>query len=71
MTWLNPTGNDSMRELFPPGLVDRHGEQIDLRDRNSWTYSLQEVPLREMLQVRRWREKKMLLSDVNFEKKRD
>ncbi len=60
-----------MRELFPPGLVDRHGEQIDLRDRNSWTYSLQEVPLREMLQVRRWREKKMLLSDVTFEEKRD
>ncbi len=36
---------------FPPGQLDRHGEQVDLRARNSWTYSLGEVPLAELLQV--------------------
>ena len=36
---------------FPDGQQDEHGEQLDLRPRNSWTYNLDEVPLQELLQV--------------------
>lgn len=36
---------------FPDGQKDEHGEQVDLRKRNSWTYNLDEVPLQELLQV--------------------
>ncbi len=36
---------------FPVGEKDAHGEQIDLRSRNSWTYNLPEVPVAELLQV--------------------
>ena len=36
---------------FPVGLIDDHGQQLDLRPRNSWTYNLDEVPLKELLQV--------------------
>lgn len=36
---------------FPQDQKDEHGEQVDLRLRNSWTYNLDEVPLRELLQV--------------------
>ena len=36
---------------FPENVVDVHGEQVDLRLRNSWTLNLPEVPLRELLQV--------------------
>lgn len=39
---------------FPLGQKDEHGEQIDLRVRNSWTYNLDEVPLQELLQVVIW-----------------
>lgn len=36
---------------FPEGEKDKHGEQLDTRLRNSWTYNLDEVPLQELLQV--------------------
>lgn len=36
---------------FPEGRKDKHGEQLDTRLRNSWTYNLDEVPLQELLQV--------------------
>ena len=36
---------------FPEDQKDEHGEQLDLRLRNSWTYNLDEVPLQELLQV--------------------
>ncbi|KAL9964292.1 hypothetical protein ACROYT_G027913 [Oculina patagonica] len=36
---------------FPEGMKDEHGEQLDTRLRNSWTYNLDEVPLEELLQV--------------------
>lgn len=36
---------------FPEGKRDEHGEQLDTRLRNSWTYNLDEVPLQELLQV--------------------
>ena len=29
-------GKVSPEDLFPPNVVDEHGEQIDLRNRNSW-----------------------------------
>ena len=44
-----PWGKNS-RE-FPDDQKDEHGEQLDLRLRNSWTYNLDEVPLQELLQV--------------------
>jgi len=37
---------------FPKDQKDEHGEQVDLRMHNSWTYNLDEVPLQELLQVR-------------------
>lgn len=36
---------------FPDNQKDEHGEQLDIRLRNSWTYNLDEVPLQELLQV--------------------
>ncbi|XP_022785096.1 uncharacterized protein LOC111325533 [Stylophora pistillata] len=36
---------------FPSEERDEHGEQLDIRQRNSWTYNLDEVPLQELLQV--------------------
>ncbi len=48
LTWASDSRQES---LFPPGKLDRDGEQLDLRPRNSWTYNLGEVPLGELLQV--------------------
>lgn len=36
---------------FPPGLLDEHGDPLDLRVQNSWTARLDDVPLRELLEV--------------------
>lgn len=36
---------------FPAALLDRHGQQIDLRPQNSWTTRLHEVDMLEMLEV--------------------
>ena len=38
-------------ELFPRGVLDADLQQVDLRDRNSWRLSLDEVPTRELLEV--------------------
>ena len=38
-------------ELFPIGEVDEHGQQLDLRETNSWVLKLDEVPDDEMLEV--------------------
>ena len=36
---------------FPPGLLDEYGDPLDLRAQNSWTARLDDVPLRELLEV--------------------
>lgn len=36
---------------FPPGGVDRHGQQLDLRAQNSWTMKLEDIILPELLEV--------------------
>ena len=36
---------------FPAGLVDEHGQQVDLRGKNSWTMQIQEVNPLELLEV--------------------
>jgi NAD(P)-dependent dehydrogenase (short-subunit alcohol dehydrogenase family) len=38
-------------EHFPPGHYDLHGQQVDLRPRNSWVLRLGEVSLQELLEV--------------------
>ena len=45
-SWLN-------LDHFPLNEIDVHGQQVDKRPRNSWTYNLDEVPLKELLQVRK------------------
>ena len=42
---------DSTSRYFPPHLKDADGQQIDLRPSNSWTSSLRDVPLQELLQA--------------------
>ena len=37
--------------MFPPGLLDANGEQVDLRPQTSWTSKITSVPLAEMLEV--------------------
>lgn len=33
------------KHLFPKNMLDAHGEQLDLRERNSWTLNLNEVAI--------------------------
>ncbi|MDF1799098.1 MAG: SDR family oxidoreductase [Planctomycetota bacterium] len=37
--------------LFPEGIFDGEGQQLDLRDKNSWRMELDEVPTVELLEV--------------------
>ena len=41
----------SRRELFPEGRLDPDGQQVDLRERNSWRMLLADVPSVELLEV--------------------
>ncbi|BDD04569.1 SDR family oxidoreductase [Aureibacter tunicatorum] len=43
--------NDQMKNYFPVGMMDNHNQQVDLRDNNSWSSTLEEVGLMEMLEV--------------------
>lgn len=38
-------------EVFPPGMVDVNGQQIDLRKRTSWVLTLSEVSTAEIVEV--------------------
>ncbi|TRY70962.1 hypothetical protein TCAL_11624 [Tigriopus californicus] len=50
LSWsIKETTNNKVH--FPHNQLDEHGQPLDLRPRNSWTYNLDEVPLQEMLQV--------------------
>lgn len=45
---------EKKRELdlyFPSGVLSRDGEQLDLRERNSWSLRLHQIPIREFLEV--------------------
>ena len=42
---------DSSSCYFPPHLKDADGQQIDLRPSNSWTSTIANVPLQELLQA--------------------
>lgn len=46
----SPASRDEL-SYFPAGLLDRHGQQIDLRPQHSWTLRLHEVDMLEMLEV--------------------
>jgi NAD(P)-dependent dehydrogenase (short-subunit alcohol dehydrogenase family) len=37
--------------LFPAGRVDEHGQQVDLRNRNSWVLQMGEVSVPELAEV--------------------
>ena len=37
--------------LFPEGMLDGEGQQLDLREKNSWRMNLAEVPTLELLEV--------------------
>ena len=41
----------SENSLFPVGLVDKNGQQIDLRTKNSWVLKLSEVETTEVVEV--------------------
>lgn len=38
-------------KFFPSGMLDKHGQQIDLRHRNSWTEKLCDVPFVDLLEA--------------------
>ena len=48
---LPPADSQDCPCFFPPNLKDEEGQQIDLRPSNSWTSSLGDVPLQELLQA--------------------
>ncbi len=41
----------ALSKLFPRGMLGSDGQQLDLREKNSWLLSLAEVPLNELLEV--------------------
>jgi NAD(P)-dependent dehydrogenase (short-subunit alcohol dehydrogenase family) len=58
LSQIAPAGPEALAEsgsalvdLFPRGVLDADLQQVDLRDRNSWRLSLDEVPTRELLEV--------------------
>jgi len=44
-------GENEHAHLFPEGILDGEGQQLDLRDGNSWRMDLDEVPTFELLEV--------------------
>ncbi|MBX3250942.1 MAG: SDR family oxidoreductase [Myxococcales bacterium] len=42
---------DASETLFPEGTLDADEQQVDLRDRNSWRYTLADVPTPELFEV--------------------
>lgn len=44
-------GENDHAHLFPEGILDGEGQQLDLRDGNSWRMNLDEVPTFELLEV--------------------
>ncbi len=48
---LLPEERAGQSHLFPEGFLDQDLQQVDLRDRNSWRLTLEEVPSVELLEV--------------------
>ena len=48
---LLPDEHDVAAQLFPEGRLDGDGQQVDLRERNSWRMLMADVPSVELLEV--------------------
>ena len=48
---LLPEEHDVAAQLFPDGRLDADGQQVDLRERNSWRMLMADVPSVELLEV--------------------
>ena len=48
---LLPDEHDVAAQLFPDGRLDQDGQQVDLRERNSWRMLMADVPSVELLEV--------------------
>ena len=51
LSQLDLLGEGDQSHLFPTGIQDGEGQQLDLRDKNSWRMELAEVPTVELLEV--------------------
>ncbi|MEZ6019690.1 MAG: SDR family oxidoreductase [Planctomycetota bacterium] len=51
MSRLDLLGEGDLSALFPKGLINAEGEQLDLRRQNSWRMQLDQVPTVELLEV--------------------
>jgi len=51
LSQLDLLGEGDQSHLFPTGVQDGEGQQLDLRDKNSWRMELGEVPTVELLEV--------------------
>ena len=51
LSQLDLLGEGDQRHLFPDDMKDGEGQQLDLRDKNSWRMELAEVPTVELLEV--------------------
>ena len=51
LSQLDLLGEGDQGHLFPAGIKDGEGQQLDLRDKNSWRMELHEVPTVELLEV--------------------
>ncbi len=51
MSQLDLLGEAEQAHLFPSGMQDGEGQQLDLRDKNSWRMELDEVSTVELLEV--------------------
>ncbi len=51
LSQLDLLGEGDQRHLFPEQMKDGEGQQLDLRDKNSWRMELAEVPTVELLEV--------------------
>ena len=51
MSQVDLLGENQQSHLFPAGIHDGDGQQLDLREKNSWRMELDEVPTIEMIEV--------------------
>ncbi|MEC8651649.1 MAG: SDR family oxidoreductase [Planctomycetota bacterium] len=51
LSQLDLLGEGDQRHLFPEEMKDGEGQQLDLRDQNSWRMELADVPTVELLEV--------------------
>lgn len=51
LSQLDLLGEGDQSHLFPAAMTDGEGQQLDLRDKNSWRMELAEVPTVELLEV--------------------